>query len=160
MDEGFPPGAAAIYFVSLIVRYSWTYTNSYSVHVPLHFCDCDHCLLLIMIRLLQSSGNVEEWPSGRLVKHTVFVKETRFAPVLNLSREFLTFFPVSFAERQPLPLLLYFHGQSGEAQADALSSKYNTISEQAGFSAAYLQGIGDSDGGCGTGWNVGPSAHK
>eukprot|EP00041_Stephanoeca_diplocostata_P006728 m.92311 g.92311 ORF g.92311 m.92311 type:complete len:388 (+) comp16520_c0_seq1:237-1400(+) len=103
---------------------------------------------------------IDGWPTGRLAKHTVFVDEERFVPIQNLSRTFFTYFPISASGKEPIPLLLYFHGQSGKAREDALSSKYDNISEHAGFTTAYLQGIGDSDGGCGTGWNVGPSAHN
>ena len=74
---------------------------------------------------------------------------------LNFTRQYVLNVPLQVA-RSPLPLLLYFPGQLVDA-ADAAATLTNFIGvgDEKGFATAFLQGVGDEDGNCSTGWNVG-----
>lgn len=66
------------------------------------------------------------------------------------------FCPASTVPRKPLPLLLYFHGQ-GAMASDAATTITNFVGvgNTDGFASVFLQGVGDEDGNCTSGWNVG-----
>jgi hypothetical protein len=64
------------------------------------------------------------------------------------------------APPKPLPLLLYFPGQTVDAtDAAATITDFVGIGNQKGFATAFLQGVGAEDGNCSSGWNVGGTAH-
>jgi len=65
--------------------------------------------------------------------------------------------PFRAAENVPLPLLIFYHGQTGNALATARSFSYGELGEQHGFATVFPQGLADSEGisFCGTGWNTG-----
>ena len=72
---------------------------------------------------------------------------------LTRNRRYAIHLPSSydFASPRPLPLLVYFHGQTGTAKGDI--GPYTRIGEREGFITVSGQGM--DDGNCGTGWNVG-----
>eukprot|EP00413_Alexandrium_margalefii_P011630 CAMPEP_0204524900 /NCGR_PEP_ID=MMETSP0661-20131031/7621_1 /ASSEMBLY_ACC=CAM_ASM_000606 /TAXON_ID=109239 /ORGANISM="Alexandrium margalefi, Strain AMGDE01CS-322" /LENGTH=375 /DNA_ID=CAMNT_0051530675 /DNA_START=56 /DNA_END=1183 /DNA_ORIENTATION=+ len=61
------------------------------------------------------------------------------------------------AGRAPAPLLLSYHGQTGEAQDFALSHNFSTLGAASGLISVFPQGMGDASGDDdqGTGWNCG-----
>jgi poly(3-hydroxybutyrate) depolymerase len=64
--------------------------------------------------------------------------------------------PSNTEPRKPVPLLLYFHGQ-GATATDAATTITNFVGvgNVNGFASVFLQGVGDEDGNCTSGWNVG-----
>jgi len=75
------------------------------------------------------------------------------------NRTSVLYLPASYAralqERSPVPLLLSFHGQWGDAMQDARNGQWPQQSELHGFVVAFPQGLDDCVGAdCGTGWNV------
>jgi poly(3-hydroxybutyrate) depolymerase len=81
-------------------------------------------------------------------------------PVLgDTNRSHVLYLPASYARalrrREPVPLLLSFHGQWGDAMQDARNGQWPAQAEAAGFAVAFPQGLDDCVGAdCGTGWNV------
>ena len=99
---------------------------------------------------------------GRLVTRTLSFMDPGLQE--NVTRSYVLYVPRSLfspirSAPPPAPLVLYYHGQNGQAMADAKASKYTALGEQHGFISAYPQGIGAPDGNCGTGWNVGQQGH-
>eukprot|EP01013_Petalomonas_cantuscygni_P024302 TRINITY_DN45905_c0_g1_i1.p1 TRINITY_DN45905_c0_g1~~TRINITY_DN45905_c0_g1_i1.p1 ORF type:complete len:421 (-),score=21.92 TRINITY_DN45905_c0_g1_i1:24-1286(-) len=81
-------------------------------------------------------------------------------PVANMSavRSFYLYIPVGYIAAEPSPLLLWLHGQSGNASTAASEMQWGSYP----LISAYPQGLDDyADGGvnCGTGWSV-PGAHN
>jgi len=93
---------------------------------------------------------------GELTRDQIFVNEDNG---LSTQRSFTSFVPEIYDtsdEVTPYPLMFYFHGQYGNAHSDASSSSYVDYP----MIQLYPQGIGPQDGGgCGTGWDTGPSGH-
>lgn len=78
------------------------------------------------------------------------------------SREFVVELPGGFGDNYPLPLLLYYHGQSGNAISTANSLKFGELGKEKGFMTVYPQGLSDQSGfsTCGTGWNTGANGDE
>lgn len=82
---------------------------------------------------------------------------------INTDRTFVEYIPTSYDKDTPMPVMIYFHGQGGNAMSDAESCKYTSVGEENGFVSLYPQGLGKAKGeevnatsaNCGTGWNVG-----
>ena len=74
-----------------------------------------------------------------------------------IEREYVMEVPFRATENVPLPLLIFYHGQTGNALATARSFSYGELGEQHGFATVFPQGLADSEGisFCGTGWNTG-----
>lgn len=92
-------------------------------------------------------------PTGQLVQRKIFVNDTNANAI---QRRYTQFVPEGIDPTAPPPLMFWFHGQYGHGKSDAEASTYVDYP----MVQLYPQGLGPQDGGgCGTGWNTGPSGH-
>jgi len=110
------------------------------------------CLSYCILTLQNSPGCGKSPPitKGSLVSRFIDVVDPNFTR----ERSYITYVPNSYDQNTPMPLFVHYHGQYGNANADAKSLKYTNYD----LISVYLQGL--NDGNCGTGWNVGSAGHK
>ena len=104
-------------------------------------------------------GAPARFPRGAPTLHELEVVDPR-EPIGGIDRrEFVLEVPSESAapDDVPMPLLVFFHGQLGNAMGTARSFAYGEMGETSGFATVYPQGLADSEGlsFCGTGWNTG-----
>lgn len=80
---------------------------------------------------------------------TAEAQETRHTiQVGALTREYLLFMPQGATREAPVPLVLVFHGGTGNAAQMARMTRFTRLAERERFAVAYPQGIGEN-------WNDG-----
>jgi polyhydroxybutyrate depolymerase len=76
----------------------------------------------------------------------------RTLTVAGMERSYLLHVPRGLGNDQPLPLVLIFHGYSGDGESIMLTTGFNEIADAYGFLVAYPNGTGPSGG---SSWNAG-----
>ena len=105
------------------------------------------------LRASSGCGKENTNPTGALFHHAPLTVATG---ELEATRKFVEFIPDGYRASTPMPLMVWLHGQYGKAIDEARQMDFQRYP----LVQLYPQGLDDNaDANCGTGWDVGPSAH-